>query len=291
MISVSAASRKIGRESWPLFIFLLAAVMACPLFAQTSENVDGPLSPSRKPVRALIDNETIIRMAKAGLGDDLLIQTIQMQPGHYGTAPDDLIALKMAGLSDHVISVIEAHGTGLNVRTHTEPLPDVEPYVPPPQGVEGIGVYYKEKDGSWKQMDPELVQIVSGGFIKSALTHNIIKEDHNGRLKGRESKLILPRPVEFLIYTPDGVQGSEYDVLLFRLNGCCREFRTLTGGVVHSTGGATRDEVQFTPVKIAPHTWTFTLDAKTPGGEYGILPPGTGNITNGGKVYTFAITE
>jgi hypothetical protein len=28
-----------------------------------------------------------------------------------------------------------------------------------------------------------------------------------------------------------------------------------------------------------------------PGGEYGLLPPGTGNVTNGGKIYTFAIVE
>jgi hypothetical protein len=37
--------------------------------------------------------------------------------------------------------------------------------------------------------------------------------------------------------------------------------------------------------------YTFTLNKSTPGGEYGILPPGTGNVTNGGKIYTFAISE
>ena len=65
----------------------------------------------------------------------------------------------------------------------------------------------------------------------------------------------------------------------------------MTGGVFHQTGGAQRDEVEFKPVRIAPHTYTFTVDVKTPGGEYGILPPGTGNVTNGGKIYTFAVTE
>ena len=79
--------------------------------------------------------------------------------------------------------------------------------------------------------------------------------------------------------------------MAFRLNSSSREFRVLTGGVIHSTGGAKRDEVPFTPQKIAPRTWTFTLGADTPGAEYGILPPGTGNVTNGGKIYTFAISE
>jgi hypothetical protein len=44
-------------------------------------------------------------------------------------------------------------------------------------------------------------------------------------------------------------------------------------------------------VRTAPHTYQFTVGADTPGGEYGILPPGTGNLTNGGKIYTFAISE
>lgn len=84
---------------------------------------------------------------------------------------------------------------------------------------------------------------------------------------------------------------SEYDLLRFRLNSDSREFRVLTGGVFHSTGGADRDEVPFKPVKTAPRTYQFTLGADTPGAEYGILPPGTGNATNGGKIYTFAISE
>jgi hypothetical protein len=45
------------------------------------------------------------------------------------------------------------------------------------------------------------------------------------------------------------------------------------------------------PVKTAPRIWEFTLGMDTPGAEYGMLPPGTGNVTNGGKIYTFAISE
>ena len=58
----------------------------------------------------------------------------------------------------------------------------------------------------------------------------------------------------------------------------------LTGGVFHSTGGDDRDDVKFTPVKVAPRTWQFTLGMETLGEEYGILPPGIGNVANGGKI-------
>jgi hypothetical protein len=157
--------------------------------------------------------------------------------------------------------------------------------------VNEIGVYYKDRNGKWQPIEPEIVHLKSGGFLKSTATHNIIKEDKNGHVNGRESKLLLPRPIEFLVYTPDGVDITEYDLLRFRLNSDSREFRVLTGGVFHSTGGADRDEVPFKPVKTAPHTYQFTLGQDTPGAEYGILPPGTGNVTNGGKIYTFAISE
>jgi hypothetical protein len=135
------------------------------------------------------------------------------------------------------------------------------------------------------------VHIKSGGFIKSTITHGIIKEDRNGHINGPQSKLALQAPIEFLIYVPEGVVASEYDLLKFRLHSDSREFRTLTGGVFHSTGGADRDEVPFTPNKTAPRTYQFTVDDKVGGGEFGILPPGTGNVTNGGKIYTFAIVE
>jgi hypothetical protein len=302
--------RSLSLRSLFFCTLLLAVLCTHPsLHAQAPTNTEGPLTfgqpkaapvasppapqqPSAKP--AVVDNDTIIRMAKAGIGDDLLVQTIQSQPGHYDTSPDALIALKQAGISDRVLSTLQAHGTGLAIRANRPKDPNApppEPVVLPPSGVDEIGVYYKNAAGQWIPMDPELVHIKSGGFVKSTLTHGIIKEDHNGVVNGTEAKLLLPRPVEFLIYAPDGTQATEYELLAFRLNGKDREFRVLTGGIIHSTGGAQRDDVAFTPVKIAPRTWTFTLGTNTPGAEYGILPPGTGNVTNGGKIYTFAISE
>ena len=48
------------------------------------------------------------------------------------------------------------------------------------------------------------------------------------------------------------------------------------------------DQVDLTQLPIP---YQFTVDDKVGGGEFGILPPGTGNVTNGGKIYTFAIIE
>jgi len=241
----------------------------------------GPIPSAQTAPAKAMTNDSVIRMVKAGLGDDLIVQTIHTQPGQYTIDADTLLALKQAGVSNRVL---EAMSNKNRVQiTPEKPIVLSE--------VNETGVYYKDRDGKWQPVNTEIVHIKSGGFIKSTLTNGIIKQDRNGHLNGRESKLMLPRPTEFLVYTPDGVDIAEYDLLRFRLNSDSREFRTLTGGVFHSTGGAERDEVAFTPVKTAPHTYQFTVDAKIKGGEYGILPPGTGNVTNGGKIYTFAITE
>ncbi len=255
--------------------------------AESPQILEGPQTPGTAPQRpaepALMDNDAVLRMHGAGLTDELIMQTIGAQPGRYETGPDALIALKKAGLSDAILSAMA------NKQLHQITNVAVAPVELSP--VNEIGVYYKDRDGRWQPIESEVVHIKPGGFLKNTLSDGIIKVDHNGVVSGRESKLLLPRPIEFLIYTPDGVTGSEYDLLQFRLNSKDREFRTLTGGIIHSTGGAKRDEVPFTPVKTAPHTYTFTVGRNTPGGEYGILPPGTGNVTNGGKIYTFAISE
>jgi hypothetical protein len=275
----------------PLALMLLIAP-ACHAQQHTSEAptlIEGPQAPApppppaRTPDPSQMSNDSVLRMHSAGLNDDLIIQTIQTQPGHYDVGPDNLIALKKAGLSDPVLSAMTARNRRQITNVNPAPV-EVAP-------VNEIGVYYKDKTGQWMLMDSEIVHIKSGGFIKNTLSDGIIKTDRNGVVNGREAKLLLPRPIEFLIYAPDGVTASEYELIAFRLNSKDREFRVLTGGVIHSTGGAQRDDVAFTPVKIAPRTWTFTLGSDTPGAEYGILPPGTGNVTNGGKIYTFAISE
>jgi hypothetical protein len=223
-------------------------------------------------------------MHKAGLSDDLILQTIAAQPGRYDTTPDALIALKQAGISEPVLSAM----TGKARRQISGPPPVEQVDLSP---VNEIGVYYKDATGRWQPMESEPVHSKSSGWLKNTLSDGIIKTDMNGLVNGPESKLLLPRPIEFLIYTADGTNAGEYDLIRFRLNGKDREFRTLTGGIFHSTSGAKGDEVEFSPRRIAPRTWVFTLGHDTPGAEYGILPPGTGNVTNGGKIYTFAISE
>ena len=44
--------------------------------------------------QAPLDDESIIKMVKAGLGDDVIVSVIASQPGKYAVAPEDGVALK-----------------------------------------------------------------------------------------------------------------------------------------------------------------------------------------------------
>jgi hypothetical protein len=58
-----------------------------------------------------MNNDSVVKMVKAGFSDDLIVTTINSQPGAYDASADGLIALKSAGVSDKVVAAIVAKGS------------------------------------------------------------------------------------------------------------------------------------------------------------------------------------
>jgi hypothetical protein len=65
--------------------------------------------PSALAAQQALNNESVIKLAKAGLSDDVIVSTINASAGNYNISPDSLIAFKSAGVSDKVISAVVAH--------------------------------------------------------------------------------------------------------------------------------------------------------------------------------------
>ena len=278
---------------------LFCVLVPCVGLAQATAAQEGPLQADTDVTQPhALTNETIIKMSQAGLNDGVITQTIRTSAGHYDTSPDGLIKLKAAGVSQRVIAVMQAHRSGLNERepeiaTAPAPASAVTPS-PLAPGIDEIGVYYKDKDGSWQPLKTELVQFKSGGWLKSEVTRDIVKEDQNGFVYGQKSTLLLQTGVQILIYTPAGTAPEEYELIRFREKSNGREFRVKTGGVFHSETGSQRDEIEFHPTKLAKQMYTFTMPNDIEKGQYGVLPPGSSNVpgvSNGGKIFTFAIPE
>jgi hypothetical protein len=240
-----------------------------------------------------LNNDSVIKLVKAGLSDDLIVSTINAASGAYDTSANGLIALKQAGASDKVVAAIVMKSTAPAQGTAAQgPAPSAASGLP--AGIDEVGVYYKDKNGAWIALMPEIVNFKTGGVLKSIMTDGIVKGDMNGHIAGKTARLITTFPVIFAVYVPEGTAITEYQLLRLRPNSNSREFRSVTGGVMHVSGGATRDSVEFQPQKIAPLLYQITLDSALGKGEYGLLPPGavgTSNMGSSGKIYSVSIPE
>jgi len=237
-----------------------------------------------------LTNDSVAKMVKAGLGEGLIVSMIQNQSGKYTLTPDGLVKLKEQGVPDKVLAAMVAKGSGgapsSSESANAEPASgDV------PQNIE-LGVYFK-KAGKWAEMLPDVVNWKTGGVMKSIATAGVVKGDVNGHIEGPHSRNSVASPVEVLIYAPEGVAITEYQLLRLRDNKGSREFRTVTGGVMHVSGGATRDLVPFEGKKIATRTYKVLLP-NLGAGEYGFLPPGavtSASSASLGKMYSFRLLE
>jgi hypothetical protein len=239
-----------------------------------------------------LNNDTVIKMIKSGLSDDVIVTTINASPGSYDTSANGLIALKTAGATDKVVGAVVLKASGA--------APAASPAVPAanasgrPVGIDDIGVYYKDKSGAWTPLNPEVVNFKTGGVMKSIATVGIVKGDINGHIQGARAKLSLTFPVVFAVYVPEGVAITEYQLLHLHTNSDSREFRSVTGGVMHVSGGAVRDLIEFQSEKLAPRVFQITLQLSMGKGEFGLLPPGaygSSNMGSSGKIYSVSVIE
>jgi hypothetical protein len=265
-----------------------------------------PLLVAQQP----LNNDAVIKMAKAGLSDDVIITSINANPGVYDTSTDGLVALKKAKVSDKVVSAIIVKSANGGPPAAAPTLAPIAPggfggfgapaapsaAVPAvPSGIDGVGIYYQDPNGAWQEVSAEVVNFKTGGALKHIATAGIVKGDMNGNIGGNRSRLALKFPASFILYVPEGTSPGEYQLLRLHVNPDSREFRSVTGGVVHETGGATQSVVDFTSKKLAPRIYEITLTTEVGRGEYGFLPPldsGSGkSMASSGKIYTFSLVS
>jgi hypothetical protein len=240
----------------------------------------------------ILNNDSIVKMTKAGLGEGVVISTIENQPGKYSLSPDDLINLKRQGVSEKVIAAMVAKGSGPSAGPTPAPAASRNSVdADLPQGVD-IGVYFKKGD-KWEEMLPEVVNWKTGGVLKHIASAGVVKGDVNGHIPSVHSRNSAKSPVEVLIYTPEGIAITEYQLIHLHEASDSREFRTVTGGVLHESGGATRDVIPFEGKKVASRMYKILLP-NLGAGEYGFLPPGAVTSSSSasiGKMYTFRLLE
>jgi PDZ domain len=247
------------------------------------------LACSAQQLSKRLSNQDVIELVAVGLADDVIVDKIHATQGtDFDTSVPALKTLKLAKVSDAVIRVM--------INPHPEiRAVDNAPLSPPPienSGLpEEVGVYVA-LNGKLSEVEPEIVGWQSGGVIKSKMTLGLDKGHVNGKIMKPTSQLEVPSPIVFVIKAPEGTSVTEYQLLRLYKKGNRREFRAMTGGVFHASGGAERNDLSFLPEKIGSRTWRIRLEDLSVG-EYGFLPPGvsSASIASNGKIYTFGVIE
>jgi hypothetical protein len=253
-------------------------------------------------------NSDVVRMVNAKFDDPTILKTIETNETYFDVTVDALLRLKEQGVSQTVIQAMLSASKKSPAATPTplQPTPTTPAKAQVTQLdpaaanlVEEVGVYQVLK-GRLVAIEPEIVNWRTGGVIKNAVTLGLDKGHVNGTIAGPRSKTTVATTpfgmagsIVFYIRCLEGNSASEYQLLRFWQKGDRREFRSVTGGVLHMSGGAMNNVTEFHFEKIAPRTYNVELPSLALG-EYGFLAPGaaaSADMASRGKVYTFRIIE
>jgi hypothetical protein len=233
----------------------------------------------------VLTNESVEKMAKARLGDDVIVSMIQSQAGHYEVTPEALIALKKKGISDKVLAALAAKGNP-SATAPADPATAPLAVAADPYDELDIGVYRKVRQ-TWTTIASEPVNWKASGGIKGLITDGTINKGVTGRLIGGSSPTQMNAPLEFLIKTADGVDATDLQLVMLHDKSDGREFHTLADG-------GTQNQIGFEQTRIAKRTFKVVLPSHLSPGEYAFLVPGVINSSAGGsigKAYTFRVVE
>jgi len=141
------------------------------------------MAPKTLTAQQPLNNDSVIKLVKAGLSEDLIVSTINSQPGTYNTSTDGLIALKKAGVSDKVVGAVVTKGfapapTSSPAPASTQAASNSDD----PTQVHAPGIYILVADHADKQahlikLDRAFSkQTKASGFFTSGLTYGIPKD-------------------------------------------------------------------------------------------------------------------
>lgn len=279
----------------------------------SSQRPRSPAVATRPAPAAGMTNADVIKLAKAGFTDELILASISKAAKTiFDLTPDGLVGLKTSGVSEKVINAMLAKTDGVTAPASRQtvapaPRPESSTDRPAPDGdavgtqgpqrftpqtplPDEIGMYLRLR-GQLKDLPPEIVNWRTGGFLKRVATAGLTGGHVNGWISNPRSPTVITLPAEVLIYTPEGTAVTEYQLLRFFEKSTRREFRAMSTGVVNTKSGAGENLIEFASDKIAPRTYSVRLQ-NLPAGEYGFLPPGTAagsNLAMSGKVYSFSV--
>jgi hypothetical protein len=257
-----------------------------------------------------LNNEAIIKMHSAGLSDDIVVSTINNQPGTYAASVNDLIALKQAGVSDKVLgAMLTKNNTPAAAPARpayqvdsAPPSVDTDPNDPNIAHDPGIYMYAKGPNGMELTMLESSVYSSgkTGGMFATALTYGIAKMKMKAVIQGAHSSVrTSDGGVLFYFYFEESGKSfggsttpNEYTLLKFDEKSNSREAQTGSANAFGSSVGTDVNAASgFTYKKIKPGIYKVIPAGELKPGEYCFLPAGgQAGAAAASRLFAFAIS-
>ena len=71
----------------------------------------------------VLTNDTVLKLVRAGIGEDSILGMVNEQPGIYALSTDDLVALKKAGVTPKILAAMLVRNGAPDVAV-IQPVPD-----------------------------------------------------------------------------------------------------------------------------------------------------------------------
>jgi hypothetical protein len=267
-----------------------------------------------------LNNDSVIKLVKAGLSDELIVSTINASPGAYDATANGLISLKTAGASDKVVTAIVLKSSGATPAPQGDQATSTatagtNPDDPVAAHEAGIYIFNANAPAGQKMtmLEPSVyTQGKTGGVFASAMTYGIAKVKMKAVLRGAHANARVsdPQPVFYFYFeeqsaglshasTPFGGTSTpnEYTLLKFSVKGETRETVVGQANAFGASGGTDDKAVtNFTYNKLRPGVYKVMLNAALEPGEYGFISaagqgvvasPYGGAATTNSRVFDF----
>ncbi|RDE06195.1 hypothetical protein [Sphingomonas aracearum] len=250
------------------------------------------------PVAAqeVLTNDTILTLAKAGLGDQTVVAKIKTSPNSFNVGADKLIDLKRQGLSEAVIAAMIEASSRSTVATTAMMAGAADS--PDPRQPHPSGIYMLDSTVSPARMvrmdATSSNQTKSGGFLGYALTGGIAKMKINTVISGPHARISTQarRPKFYFFFdqasaslsggAPGGfwvggpgaavTSPNEFSLVRFEAKKDRREAAVGSFNIGGAKAGVQdKQRVAMTYVDVRPGVFEVTPQQDLAPGEYGFI--------------------
>lgn len=271
--------------------------------------------PANATASEKLNNESIILLVKAGLGEEAILAKIKASVGQFDVSVDDLIRLKRVNVPNKVIAaMIEAASAKSDMKTSAWSLDSRDPMIPHPPGV--YVLTDRSTAAKMIALTPTISrQTKSSGFLSYALTGGIASVSFKAIVPGSQArtKSNQSKPIFYFYFQESNISSSnlfessdvisiptQFSLVQFDVKKEHREKKigkyNITG---IKSGLSEKDKIPFTYSLIAPGVYEVIPVHDLQIGEYGfMIDPTTNSRSNisgigrlNPKVFDFAVTN